>query len=325
MSRHLFRRLLVAVATLTLLTGCATGYAPTVVPEPPAPPSSAPPSSGPSSAPPECENALASFDPPASNPAPGKMPAGSTMAKIAERGRVIAGVSADTYLMGSRNPTSGQIEGFDIDLVRTMAEAILGDPDAYELRVITATQRLPLLEEGEVDMVARNMTINCERWESIAFSAEYYRSGQKVMARAGSGIDTVDDLAGRRVCAPENTSSIALLRRDLPEAEAVPSTSHTGCLILFQAGDVDAITGDDTVLAGLAVQDPYAQVLEMEPLSAEPYGIGFNAEQKDLVAFANRVLADRIEDGGWEASYNRWLAPALGPAPSPPRQVYGRR
>ncbi|SDE14663.1 glutamate ABC transporter substrate-binding protein [Auraticoccus monumenti] len=316
---------LLVAALLVLLAACAPGYDATVVPDPPAPPTS-PGGGGSTSTPAPCEDPdpLRSYDPPRENPRPGDMPSGSTMARIAERGRVVAGVSADTYLMGSRNPATGQIEGYDIDLVKAMAEAILGDEDAYELRVITAQQRIELLQEGEVDMVARNMTINCQRWQDIAFSAEYYRSGQKVLVRRGSSIDTVADLAGRRVCAPESTSSIELLRRELPEAEAVGAANHTGCLILFQGGQVDAITGDDTVLAGLVVQDPYARVLEMEPLSAEPYGIGFNAEQTDLVAFANRVLADRIADGEWEASYDRWLRRSLGPAPEPPRQVYGR-
>lgn len=315
---------LLAAGLLVLVAGCAPDYAATVVPEPPGPSSG--PGGGPSSAPAACEdsNPLRSYDPPRENPAPGDMPSGSTMAAIVERGRVVAGVSADTYLMGARNPATGQIEGYDIDLVKAMAEAILGDEDAYELRVITASQREPLLQEGEIDLVARNMTINCARWKNIAFSAEYYRSGQKVLVRKSSGIATVADLAGRRVCAPESTSSIELLRRELPEAEAVGAANHTGCLILFQGGQVDAITGDDTVLAGLVVQDPYAQVLEMEPLSDEPYGIGFNAEQTDLVAFANRVLADRISDGEWEVSYDRWLRSSLGPAPEPPAQVYGR-
>ncbi|WP_332872900.1 glutamate ABC transporter substrate-binding protein, partial [Desertihabitans aurantiacus] len=316
-------RLTTAVLAL-LLTACAPAYAPTPVPTPTGGPTATPAPSAPPTAAPECEDPLASYDPPRTNPEPGEMPAGSTMAEIAERGRLVAGVSADTYLMGSRNPTTGEIEGFDIDLVKALAEALLGDEDAYELRVITATERIPVLESGEVDLVARNMTITCERWESIAFSAEYYRSGQKVLARTSSGIESPDDLAGRRVCAPEGTSSLERLRAELPEAEAVAAANHTGCLILFQSGEVDAITGDDTVLAGLVVQDPYAEVLDMEPLSDEPYGLGFNAAQTDLVAFTNRVLADRIADGSWEDSYDRWLRPSLGEAPDPPRQVYGR-
>jgi polar amino acid transport system substrate-binding protein len=62
-------------------------------------------------------------------PTPGAMPPGSTMAAIAQRGRLIAGVDQDTYLFGFRNPATGQLEGFDIDIAREVARAIFGDPD----------------------------------------------------------------------------------------------------------------------------------------------------------------------------------------------------
>ena len=187
---------------------------------------------------------------------------------------MIAGVSADTYLLGSRNPFNGRIEGFDIDLVKAVAKAIFGNENAYELRVITAAQRIPSLQEGSIDIVARNMTINCDRWKQIAFSSEYYRSGQKILVRRGSKATTIEGLAGQRVCAPNGTSSMDNLKKRSPKAIAVGADSHTGCLVLFQEGDVDAITGDDTVLAGLAAQDPYAVVPEQAAFTAEPYGIG---------------------------------------------------
>lgn len=302
-----------------VVAACSTAYPPTRIPtpEPTLAPSTAPGSA------PTCENPLRSYAPPKTNPAAGSMPSGSTMAAIAKRGRLIAGVSADTYLLGSRNPTTGQIEGFDIDLVKALAKAILGDENKYELKVITASQRIDVLDKGEVDVVARNMTINCARWQDIAFSAEYYRSGAKVLVRRDAGLDSVAKLRGRKVCAPTGTSSLTVITEKIPGAEAVPAANHTGCLILFQTGAVDAIVGDDTVLAGLVAQDPYAEVLEMEPLSAEPYGLGFNARQTDLVRFTNRMLADRISDGDWKRSYDRWLAPSLG-AGSPPSPEYGR-
>ena len=111
------------------------------------------------------------------------------MAAIKARGRLIAGVSADTYLLGARNPVSGEVEGFDIDQVKQIAKAIFGDETKVQLRVITAAQRLEVLQNHEVDVVVRNMTITCDRWEvPIAFSAEYYLSGQKILVRKGSDI-----------------------------------------------------------------------------------------------------------------------------------------
>jgi len=307
-----------------LIAGCAsTGYEATPLPSPTTAPSAAAPS--PSASPtaaPACENPLASYPPQGALPAPGAMPAGSTMATIAQRGRLIVGVSADTLLLGARNPISGQIEGFDIDMARLVAQAVFGDPSKIELRVITAAQRIPVLTDGSVDLIARAMTINCARWEQIAFSVEYYRAGQKVLVPLGSTATSLADLAGRRVCAPAGSTSLDKLK-DFPKVVPVSAATHTGCLVKFQQGDADAITGDDTVLAGLAAQDPYAQVVG-QPFTAEPYGIGINTSKVDLVRFVNGVLAQAEADGRWTQSYDRWLAPALGAAPAPPVAVYGR-
>jgi len=250
------------------------------------------------------------------------MPAGSTMATIQSRGRLVVGVSGDSLLLGARNPITGRIEGFDIDLARQVSAAIFGDPDKIELRVITAAQRIPLLQSGEVDLVARNMTITCARWEQVAFSAEYYLSGQKVLVPLGSTATSLADLAGQRVCAPAGSTSLAKLA-DFPAVVPVSGTTHTDCLVKFQQGEVDAITGDDTVLAGLAAQDPYAEVVGAA-FTQEPYGLAMSSAAVDLVRFVNGVLAQTIADGRWAASYARWLEPSLGPPPAPPTPVYGR-
>ncbi|RYV50924.1 glutamate ABC transporter substrate-binding protein [Pengzhenrongella frigida] len=319
------RVVLAAVVTLVgaLLAGCtSSGYDPTPLPTASAAPS---PTSSPSpsgSAAPVCDDPLASYAPISPLPAPGSMPSGSTMATIAERGRLIVGVSGDSLLLGARNPISGQLEGFDIDMARLVSQAIFGDPDKIELRVITAAERIPLLEDGSVDLVARNMTITCARWEQIAFSAEYYRSGQKVLVPLGSSATSLADLAGQRVCAPAGSTSLVKLE-DFPEVVPVSAATHTGCLVKFQQGEVDAITGDDTVLAGLAAQDPYAQVVG-PAFTAEPYGLGVNQANTDLVRFVNAVLAQAVADGRWTQSYDRWLADALGAAPAPPVPDYGR-
>lgn len=310
------------LAALAVLTTTACGYDPTQLPTPEetaAPTSSAAP---PTAA--TCDNATQSYDPLAPLPAPGQMPAGSTMRTIQDRGRLVVGVSADSYLLGSRNPQTGEIEGFDIDMARAVAEAILGDADAMELKVITAADRIPVLESGEVDIVARNMTMTCARWEQIGFSQVYYQSGQKILVRQGSDITGLDTLGGHQVCAPNGTSSMENLIRLAPDAEPVGATNHTGCLVLFQSGEVDAITGDDTVLAGLAAQDPYAVVLDDEPFSQEPYGIGVNAADTDLAAFINAVLEQTRADGSWTEAYDRWLAPHLGEGTGQPAPVWGR-
>ena len=104
----------------------------------------------------------------------------------------------------------------------------------------------------------------------------------------------------------------------------VTASNHTGCLVLFQQGKADAITGDDIVLAGLAAQDPNTLITSAKAITVEPYGLGFNKNDVYLARYVNRVLADLVADGQWKAIYNRWLAEPIGPAPAPPTPVYGR-
>jgi polar amino acid transport system substrate-binding protein len=335
--RRLAGTVTLCVLGLSLLLGACTSagdYAttplptpsPTATPSTTAAPAPAPAPAGTDVA---TANCLQTYAPDDTLPTPGDMPAGSTMRRIQNRGRLIAGVSADTLLLGARNPISGKIEGFDIDMLHEISQAIFGDPNRIELRVITAAQRRPVLEDKSVDIVARNMTITCDRWKYIAFSSEYYRSGQKVLVRLGETttnggkIQRIEDLKGKKVCAPNGSTSMDKLRT-FKGLEPVGSDTHTGCLVLFQQGRVDAITGDDTVLAGLAAQDPYAQVVQAPAFTAEPYGLGVNKSDVDFVRFVNAVVAKSKGDGSWQRSYQTWLADALGKAPEPPKPVYGR-
>jgi len=314
------------VAMAILVTAGCSGsgvYATTQIPVA-APPTIGTPAPSATTAPPACANALASFAPDGPNPAPGAaMPSNSYMAAIQKRGRLIAGVSADTLLLGARNPLTGQIEGFDIEMLKAVSKAIFGTPDKIEFRVITTAQRLPVLTDGSVDIVARAMTITCTRWQTIDFSTEYYRAGQKVLVARGSTVTRMEDLKGKKVCAPNGSTSMDKLRT-FAGLVPVGSDTHTGCLVLFQQGKVDAITGDDTVLAGLAAQDPYAFVVKAPAFTAEPYGLGISKKNADFVKFVNGVLQQMRTDGQWTAAYDTWLKGALGPAPAPPAPVYGR-
>ena len=317
-----------AVATLALLVtaGCSGNgvYETTQVPTaaPTAGTSAPTPAPSATTTPPAC-NPLASFAPDGPNPAPGALPSTSYMAKIKARGRMIAGVSADTLLLGSRNPLTGQIQGFDIEMLKAVSKAIFGDPNKIEFRVITTAQRIPVLVDGSVDIVARAMTMNCTRWQQIDFSTQYYLAGQKVLVAKGSPVKAMEDLKGQRVCAPNGSTSMDKLKT-FPGLIPVGSDTHTGCLVLFQQGKVDAITGDDTILAGLAAQDPYAFVVKASAFTQEPYGLGISRKNPEFVKFVNGVLEQMRSDGQWTTAYNTWLKAALGPAPTPPGAVYGR-
>jgi polar amino acid transport system substrate-binding protein len=253
-------------------------------------------------------------------PAPGAMPPGSAMAAIAERGRLIVGVDQNTNLFGYRDPATGQLEGFDIDVAREIARSIFGDPNRVDLRVVEAGQRESALEKGEVDLVARTYSITCERKDVVAFSTTYFNAVQRILAVKGSGIDSAAALAGKRVCAAKGTTSLKALLALESKPKVFGVTSWTDCLVMLQQGQVDAISTDDAVLAGLKKQDPNLEMVG-DSIAVEPYGIGVKKENTDLVRFVNGVLDRMRDDGTWQRIYDANLRD-LGPAPQPPTPRY---
>jgi polar amino acid transport system substrate-binding protein len=316
------------VVLLLLLVTAACAPVPSSAPEitvgsagAPQPPDAgqvaAPPGSA--AAVPECD-ATASLRPDGPLPQPGAMPSGSTMATIAARGRLIAGVDQNTYLMGFRNPESGAIEGFDVDMAREIAKAVFGDPTRIQFKVLTSDERIPALEKGEVDVVVRTMTINCERAQKVAFSTVYYQAGQRVLASRGSGITGPDSLGGRKVCATKGSSSLANVANLAAKPVVVSVANWTDCLVMLQQGQVDAVSTDDTILAGLAAQDPYTEMVGPQ-FTREPYGMGMPKANEDFVRFVNGVLERLRADGTWGAIHQRWLG-GLDRTATPPAAKY---
>lgn len=257
---------------------------------------------------------------PGPQPAPGAMPPGSTMAAIAERGRLIVGVDQNTYLFGFRNPSTGKLEGFDIDVAREIARDIFGDPNRIDLRVVEASQREPALQSGDVDLVVRTYSITCDRKRSVAFSAPYYYANQRILVLKGSVIDSAAALSGNRVCAVWGTTSLPALFGLASRPTVIGVNSWTDCLVMLQQGQVEAISTDDAVLVGLAAQDPNVEVVGAG-IGVEPYGVGIAREHTDLVRFVNGVLARIRADGTWERLYDAQLR-SLGPSPGPPPARY---
>jgi polar amino acid transport system substrate-binding protein len=243
---------------------------------------------------------------------------GSFMAKIRARGFLIAGVDQSTYHFGYLNPFDGQIEGFDIDMLHAIATAIFGDPNKIRFVAISDAQRIPAVQSGEVDIVAHTMTITCARLQQVGFSTVYFEAAERILVLKGSHIENANDLYGRRVCATTGSTSLAYLQRPYVGAITVAVPYWTDCLVLLQQGDVAAISTDDSILAGLAAQDPYAEIVG-PPLTSEPYGLAISKQHPDFIQFVNAVLAKLRSDGQWAASYERWIG---GPVPAPPPARY---
>jgi polar amino acid transport system substrate-binding protein len=125
------------------------------------------------------------------------------------------------------------------------------------------------------------------------------------------------------VCAATGSTSIDNVR-NVPGVVAVDSVDWATCLVRLQQGEVDAVSTDDTILAGLAAQDPYTEVLGSR-FTEEPYGLGISKDHPEFVGFVNGVLAQLRADGTWQQLYDHWLKATLKdqtpPDPGPTRPV----
>jgi polar amino acid transport system substrate-binding protein len=247
---------------------------------------------------------------------PPEVTPGSFMAKIRKRGYLIAGVDQNTYHFGFLNPLNGQIEGFDIDMIRAVARAIFGNPDKVHFEAISDAQRIPDIVSGAVDIVAHTMTITCARLQQVDFSSVYFDAAQRVLVLKNSPAHSLADLKGQKVCATAGSDSLAVIAAY--KAVPVPVTYWTDCLVLLQQGDVAAISTDDSILAGLAAQDPWTKLVGSR-LTDEPYGLAISKQHQDFVRFVNAVLQQSRTDGQWAASYAHWVGT---PVPVPPPAEY---
>ena len=317
------RRRLAVLAVALVATACAGGghavdpalfvQATTTTVAAPSPP---PPAT------PGCTTATAVVSrPPTPPPPPLQMAAGTFMRTIQDRGKLIVGTSPDQRLFGFVNPFTGQVEGLDVDLLKAVEKAIFGDDSPAHIQFVTLTlaQRIPFIQNGTVDIVADTMTINCARRLQVDFSAEYYDAGQRVLVRSDSPARTIDDLQGKTVCTAAGSTSLDNIAARPNHPIIHPVADQSDCLVLFQQGVVDAISTDDTVLAGLASQDPHYTKIIGDRFSDEPYGMAISLKHPEFTSFVNGVLAKT----DLAALYGRWLGGVLVPLPPVPTPRYG--
>ncbi|WP_333764588.1 glutamate ABC transporter substrate-binding protein [Streptomyces sp. IBSBF 2390] len=256
-------------------------------------------------------------------------------ARTGAKRKLVVGVDQNSYHWGYRNPNTegAELEGFDIDLVRRIAQDILGDPDAVQFKAIPTSQRIPAIHDGRVDMVVRTMTITCDRLSQVAFSAPYFKTGQQVLAPKSSPIKGYGgSLAHKKVCTAAGSTAYTKLDADRKAGELPASTdisttvpNQLDCLVRLQLGEVDAVVTDGALAASQAAQDPTVE-LKGEAFTTEYYGVAMKKDATDLVRRVNRILVDYHEHG-WQASYDKWLSATLGKdsaASEPPAPQYLR-
>lgn len=253
-------------------------------------------------------------------PFPTKAEADAAVAGIRNRGRLIVGLDIGSNLFSFRDPITGEITGFDVDIAGEVARDIFGTPAQIEYRILSSADRITALQNNAVDIVVKTMTITCARRKLVNFSTVYFNAYQRILAPRDSTIAQAADLSGRRVCVVRGTTSLKRVQQIAPPPIIVTVVTWADCLVAVQQREVDAVSTDDSILAGLVAQDPYLHIIGPN-MAQEPYGIGINLANTGLVRFVNGTLERIRRDGTWNTLYRKWLT-VLGPAPAPPTARY---
>jgi len=232
---------------------------------------------------------------------------GGTLAAIKERGKVIAGVKYDTKLFGLKDPATGKVEGFDIDIAKALAKKILGDENKVELKEVTSKTRIPLLQNGDIDLIIATMTITEDRKKQVDFSDVYFEAGQSLLVKKGSAIKGVGDLKkGTKVLAVKGSTSTKNIREKAPDATVLEFENYQDAFTALKAGQGDALTTDNAILLGMQKQDPNYELVGGN-FTDEPYGIAIKKGDAEFVKAVNDLLKEMKESGEYDKLYEQWM------------------
>ncbi len=203
----------------------------------------------------------------------------SLLDEIKLRGTLVCGVNDKLPGFGSVS-AAGEFEGFDVDTCRAIAAAVLGDANAVEFRPLSAQERFTAVQTGEVDVLIRNTTWTSSRDTSVGlnFAPTTFYDGQGFMARKDSGISTLADLEGRRICVQSGTTT------ELNLADVLGALQISFTPVVFENADqltaaydegaCDAWTTDKSGLVSrsTSLRDPGAHQILAATISKEPLG-----------------------------------------------------
>lgn len=231
----------------------------------------------------------------------------NSLEAIKEKDKIVFGVKNDTRLFGLKDPKTGNIEGFDIDIAKEITKIILGDESKAEFKEVTSKTRIPMLQKGDIDAIVATMTITEERKQEVDFSDVYFKAGQALLVKKGSPIKSIKDIKkGTKVLAVKGSTSAVNIREKAPDATVLEFENYAEAFTALKAKQGDTLTTDNAILYGMVDEDPNYQVVG-DIFTDEPYGIAVKKDSPELVKAINDALKELQSNGKYDELYKKWI------------------
>ncbi|ADH69789.1 MULTISPECIES: glutamate ABC transporter substrate-binding protein [Nocardiopsis] len=218
------------------------------------------------------------------------------------------GVKTDQPNLGLEDG-SGGITGFDVDVAFYIADRLGFAAEDVEVTGVTSADREEKLISGEVDMVVATYSITPARKTQVTFGGPYYVAKQDVLVRAeDTDVRGVRDLEDRSVCQGEGSYSAVRISEGLGIGiEQREAPSYSACIDALRAGEVDAVSTDNLILAGFLAEEPDAFRFVNNPFTDEKYGVGLPHGDVRACEAVNRAISQMYQDGTAEELLEHWF------------------
>jgi glutamate transport system substrate-binding protein len=230
------------------------------------------------------------------------------------------GIKFDQPGMGLKE--GSKYTGFDVDVAKYVAKE-LGHKEA-DIQFVEAPtpQRETLISTGQVNYIVGTYSITPERKQKVSFAGPYFIAGQDLLVRSDeTGITGPDSLTGKKLCSVKGSTPAAKVKSRYPGVQLQEYDTYSKCVEALNAKVVDALTTDNTILAGYASQAAYKGKLKVvgKTFSEEKYGIGLKKGDTALCTKITDALKKMISDGSWQKAVDANLGPAgFKPGPGNP-------
>ncbi|MFD5319461.1 glutamate ABC transporter substrate-binding protein [Streptomyces sp. NPDC127098] len=225
---------------------------------------------------------------------------------------ITIGIKFDQPGLGLQTP-DGDYAGFDVDVATYIAGELGYEPDQIEFVESPSGDRESMLQRGDVDFIVATYSITEEREQQVSFAGPYFLAHQDLLMRTGETVSSPDEINELTLCSVTGSTSAQNVQNDFaPDAQLQEMGTYSECLTGLENGAVDALTTDDSILAGYASQEANQGKFELAglELSDEYYGVGIPKDDTELQGQINDAIQSMVDSGAWQEAVDANLGPA---------------